>query len=135
MCYQFYWLCSESLLAFLFILKFPNSHNNNNNTDLTSKRFFAIYFSSNITFFLKVTIKYIKDKKLVHLTLLNHQVKRCVDIVAQASLPWWSKKFFRCSTIVWTPYLLFAGGLEFLKNHRKGIKILSYLVFQWDDIV
>ena len=27
MCYQFYWLCSESLLGFLFILKFPNRHN------------------------------------------------------------------------------------------------------------
>ena len=51
---------------------------NNNNTDFAYKYFlfFFFYNSSNMMFFFKITLKYIKNKNLVHLTLLNHRVKR-----------------------------------------------------------
>ena len=53
-------------------------------------------------------MKYIKNKNLVHLTLLNHGVKRCgwfhnvtcADQMAQVSLTWWSIFFiFREPTL------------------------------------
>ena len=53
--------------------------------------FFTSYISSNLTFFFQSTIKYRKNKNLVHLILLNLGSKEtwlisyvtCVDIIAQ----------------------------------------------------
>ena len=41
-------------------------------------------------FFFRVLIKQIKNKDIVHLTLLSHRVKRCGHLWAHVFLPWWS---------------------------------------------
>ena len=38
---------------------------------------FTIWFSPNMIFFFWAAIKSIKNKTLVHVTLLNHSIKRC----------------------------------------------------------
>ena len=63
-CYQFYWLGSESLPAFLFILKFPNSHNNWY-VELKNFFFWKPHFSIHVTLVLHFQVSWHENRQLL----------------------------------------------------------------------